>query len=994
MRKLILNLVTAILLLHVFSQSGLASSSVNQFQAVNEVNSVESTKDNHANMNLVGDVHVVANGNCGCDEDGGNLIWTLDDQGILRISGNGEMDDYDQWPYAPWKSQEIQSVIIENGVTSIGRSAFRNCNELSHVQLSSTLETIGNSAFRACNKLSSIAIPKNIRSLEKDAFSECDNLEELEIPISVITSDAFTGCNNISKIRVVGSGKLHISDDADYYEVEPWNVTQLPVSVVICEGITEIGEDTFSYVRNLKNVSIPSSMRVIENAAFAGCSNLSALVLPENLEFIGDYAFASCSLIQSVVIPGSVMSIGEYAFSNCSALNRVSLLPGVTQVSSYSFLSCTSLENISVPATVNSIKYSAFDDCHGLTDVYYSGTQLQWNEIEMGGLNSNLTSARIHFQDNTDDINQSAGNSFVEYDSPMISRNRNKNNYEGWSEEIRSHLYMENDNYIRVECKDSTLYVEKYDSSFKFISGKKMELDDGFFWGGFFSGSKYNFLIIGQYNTEESNLKEVIRIIKFDKNWNRLESVGLFGANTINPFSCNSLRCAECSDILYVYTNHNMYLDRHGDSHQANLMIAVRQSDMIMTDAQYEDEPARYGYVSHSYNQFIIVDNNKNIITFDHGDGGVARSPYLQIYKGLGGEDVFSGKKLRESETNWARYKGTDAEISIIKFPGGSGNVNTGASLGGLVETSSGYLTAFSNSLGDQYSSVRNVFLAITSKDNFSLEGTTIRQVTNNDFDNGETASTPILVQKNMTEGKLLWNNPNIEHDEFFGAVDSVSFVSYFSDGTFSDIKSATGQLSDCQPIYYGNKIVWYVTNDSTPTFYILENDTINSVSTSTEGLYPVNVNYGSGSGEYKPGSSVTIIAQRPYSWSRFRSWNMHYLDWIVGNYNTNSASFIMPEEAVEVTAYFDTVEPGDPSSIETITIENLTVTASVICGDSNTLIFCGIYRNDGKMVSIRSEKITSSPVYKFKFDGQKFDYAKAFLVDSSFKPMCEAKRT
>ena len=109
-------------------------------------------------------------------------------------------------------------------------------------------------------------------------------------------------------------------------------------------------------------------------------------------------------------------------------------------------------------------------------------------------------------------------------------------------------------------------------------------------------------------------------MVKYSKDWQRLGQASLYGANTTVPFDAGSLRMDEYGGYLYIRTCHEMYTNSDGLNHQANLTMAVRQSDMSVTDSYYEVMNTDYGYVSHSFNQFILVDEQGRIVTLDHGD--------------------------------------------------------------------------------------------------------------------------------------------------------------------------------------------------------------------------------------------------------------------------------------------------------------------------------------------------------------------------------------
>ena len=125
---------------------------------------------------------------------------------------------------------------------------------------------------------------------------------------------------------------------------------------------------------------------------------------------------------------------------------------------------------------------------------------------------------------------------------PAQSRNIHKNDYTTWSKPVTSYLYGHNGGLTRVEYTGGQIVVEDYDSSFALQSSRTVPMELSL-WGGFFAGEDYNFLIFGQSNPSESDSAEVIRVVKYDKDWNRLGQASLRGANTVIPFDAGSLRC-------------------------------------------------------------------------------------------------------------------------------------------------------------------------------------------------------------------------------------------------------------------------------------------------------------------------------------------------------------------------------------------------------------------------------------------------------------------
>lgn len=137
----------------------------------------------------------------------GDCTWTLDDNGVLTVSGNGRMKDYGVDPIregAPWGRDSIKEVIIENGVTHIGKCAFYDSNKLYSVSIGNTVESIGNCAFEFCYKLTSVSFPDTLVTIGGSAFDWCD-IQELIIPASVTTIgiSAFSNCLGLTQVIIL-----------------------------------------------------------------------------------------------------------------------------------------------------------------------------------------------------------------------------------------------------------------------------------------------------------------------------------------------------------------------------------------------------------------------------------------------------------------------------------------------------------------------------------------------------------------------------------------------------------------------------------------------------------------------------------------------------------------------------------------------------------------------------------------------------------------------
>ncbi|MBR5517899.1 MAG: leucine-rich repeat domain-containing protein [Clostridia bacterium] len=173
-------------------------------------------------------------------------------------------------------------------------------------------------------------------------------------------------------LSITGTGKM---SDYDYNYKAPWDRRRdRIVEVIIGEDVTSIGSWSFDHCERLESVEMPNSVTKI-----------------------GEYAFAGCYRLKNVEIPDSVTSIGLSAFANCHSLKNVEIPGGITGIYGSTFNGCVSLVSVSIPVSVTSIGDHAFFLCENLTDVYYNGTEEQWNNITVGEDNEPLLNATIHF---------------------------------------------------------------------------------------------------------------------------------------------------------------------------------------------------------------------------------------------------------------------------------------------------------------------------------------------------------------------------------------------------------------------------------------------------------------------------------------------------------------------------------------------------------------------------------------------------------------------
>ena len=231
---------------------------------------------------------------------GDNVTWTFTESTkTLTIQGSGAIDNF------PWYGfrTNIQNIVIEDGVTSIGNQAFRDFSGLTSVTIPNSVTSIGNSAFSWCSGLTSITIPDGVTSIGSFAFRACSGLTFVTIGNGVTSiGNAFLECSGLTSLKVDNGNTKYdsrnncnaIIETATNTLIEGSNATTIPGSV------TSIGDWAFYGRSGLTSITIPNSVTSIESRAFFGCSGLTSITIPNSVTSIGSRAFRGCSGLQSV----------------------------------------------------------------------------------------------------------------------------------------------------------------------------------------------------------------------------------------------------------------------------------------------------------------------------------------------------------------------------------------------------------------------------------------------------------------------------------------------------------------------------------------------------------------------------------------------------------------------------------------------------------------------------------------------------------------------
>ena len=293
--------------------------------------------------------------------------------------------------YAFFGCSSLKIITVPNNITIIDRYAFTNCSSLESMIIPDSVVNIGDSAFSGCISLKNITIPNGITSIAQDTFSFCGSLENIIIPSSVtsIYSNAFCDCVSLKSI-IIPNGVTDISDNT-FGECSSLESITLP------ESVMSIGYCAFIYCSSLKKITIPNGVVNISSGAFYGCSSLENITIPNGVVNIGHSAFSGCSSLKSISLPDNVTSIDDYAFYNCNLLESITIPDGVMCIGDRAFGDCYSLKNLFFSKSLKAICNGAFLYTDNIENIYYEGSEEEWNAVTILPNNDALKKANIHF---------------------------------------------------------------------------------------------------------------------------------------------------------------------------------------------------------------------------------------------------------------------------------------------------------------------------------------------------------------------------------------------------------------------------------------------------------------------------------------------------------------------------------------------------------------------------------------------------------------------
>ena len=300
---------------------------------------------------------------------------------VMTISTTLAAEDMSAPTWPDEYRNQIHSLVIEDGVTSIGSWAFAHYAYLVSVTMASSVTFIDHYAFYNCGSLSTITIPEGVTTLEHAAFKLCGSLTEIDIPASVtaIKGEMFVDCKQLVAIHVHVDNPVYSSDEGILYDKDKTTLIIYPegkseTSFEIPATVKKIEGSAF-YDSKLESISIPNSVTVIGVGVFHACKSLTSILIPASVEEIGDGAFAACAKLTSIVVDAANKTYASeagilYSFDRTLLHTHPAGIGGdftvpsfVITIGNQAFSGNDLLTSVTIPNTVTAISESVFNNC-------------------------------------------------------------------------------------------------------------------------------------------------------------------------------------------------------------------------------------------------------------------------------------------------------------------------------------------------------------------------------------------------------------------------------------------------------------------------------------------------------------------------------------------------------------------------------------------------------------------------------------------------------
>jgi len=360
------------------------------------------------------------------DSCGENVNYTFDTgTGILTISGTGAMTAYSSATTIPWYSDRklVKKVVIEEGVTSICSNSFKDCSNLTEIDIASTVLSFGSEAFYGCsnltkttyqgsvnewasisfstlysnpisysrnlyinneeitkielsegitqikqyafvflNSVKKVVIPESVENIETYAFNWCSNIQEIKMPCSAVCADnySFYGWSWLSKVTLTkGNGTM----DSSLSSYGPWCYSKSGLTtLVLSDGIESICSKAFYNCINLANITFPNNPYSLGGRALSGTKWMENRVDENGFYILGNELVDASFASGSVTIPDGITEIGEYAFAGNGNITEVIIPDSVSTIGDYAFQGC-GITKLTIPCSFNNFTINAFSGC-------------------------------------------------------------------------------------------------------------------------------------------------------------------------------------------------------------------------------------------------------------------------------------------------------------------------------------------------------------------------------------------------------------------------------------------------------------------------------------------------------------------------------------------------------------------------------------------------------------------------------------------------------
>lgn len=324
----------------------------------------------------------------------------------------------------------LQDIEIPRSVEKIGERAFEKCSSMESVTMHvNPALTIGTNAFTRLENhmqavyiddldawcrvrfegfdsnplcyahqlylngrlVTELTIPTNIQHLGPSTFKGCESIKKVTIPdtVTCIDSEVFNSCKNLTSVTIPDS----VAYIGYYAFLKCTSLTR----VTIPDSVSEISDYAFASCKSLQKIKLPTKLKEVSPGMFMNCTSLLSVDMPDSAEVIGSNAFYGCTALKNIRIPESVKMIDKEAYGECSQLESLTLPDGITMIGEGMFEYCGGLRSVTIPASVKTIDPFGFYNCTNLNDIYYTGSEEEWQQINIRFDNDVLTDATIHY---------------------------------------------------------------------------------------------------------------------------------------------------------------------------------------------------------------------------------------------------------------------------------------------------------------------------------------------------------------------------------------------------------------------------------------------------------------------------------------------------------------------------------------------------------------------------------------------------------------------